>query len=55
MAEARHFHCYSHVSDNRVISANSCAETDKSVRPGQTDSELDVQTSGGLLNFETDQ
>ena len=51
MSEARDFHCYSHVFENlgeRSIPSHN------SVQPGQTHSELDVQTSRFLLNFETD-
>ena len=61
MAEARDFHCYSHVLENlgeRSIPSDHAAVRVVIQKPtirGQTHSELDVQTSRFLLNSETDQ
>ena len=64
MAEARDFHCFSHVFENlgkRSIPRDHAAvrmvfsKTDCSGTPRQTHSELDVQTSRFLFCFETDQ
>ena len=55
MAEARDFHCYSHVFENlgnRTIPSDHAAVRLVMGATGQTHSKLDVQTSRLLFNSE---